>query len=175
MGFSVTIASSIILIGLLAAFSSVSVAVFYGLKEFSYASNERLNREREKLDVEIQLKVEAVNATSCNITVMNTGSKTIFLRSQNGFQWNTILISYSNNSHWLSYVIEEYEVLEVKVSETNFTFSPSSHSFISPGEEALISFSIPSGASEIPIQGLVSITFATHYGVTARGEALRQE
>lgn len=173
LGFSVTIASSVVLIGLIAMFTSVSVAMFQGLTELSYATKEYLNRERERLDVKLELSVEGINATSCNITVKNTGCKTIFLRSQNGFQWNTIILSYRNNSDWRSYIIEQYEVLEVKVSNTNCSFN-SIHSFINPGEEALISFSIPAGALEIPMQGVVSVVFATHYGVTAKGEGVRQ-
>lgn len=175
MGFSVTIASSIVLIGLLAAFTSVSVGLFSGLTELSSTTSEYLGRERERLDVELQLDVDAINSTSCNITVKNTGCKTIFLRSQNGYQWNTILMSYQNNSHWRSYPIEQYKVLEVKVSETNCSFNPGSHSFINPGEEALISFSVPAGAPEIPVDGVVAVGFATHYGVTAKTEAVRQQ
>lgn len=175
MGFSVTIASSIVLIGLLAAFTSVSVALFQGLNELSYATKEYLNRERERLDVKLQLEVEGVNATSCNITVRNTGCKTIFLQSQNGFQWNTIVISYGNNSYWWSYNVEEYEILEIKVSETSYYFDCSSHNFINPGEEARILFSIPAEAPEIPIQGVVSVVFATHYGVAASGEVVREQ
>jgi archaellum component FlaF (FlaF/FlaG flagellin family) len=174
MGFSVTIASSIVLIGLLVMFASVSVAMFQGLRELSSVAGEYLNRERERLDVKLELKVEGVNATSCNITVKNTGSKTIFLRDQNGFRWNTIVLSYENNSQWLSYTIEEYTVVAVKVSGTNTSFDPSSHKFINPGEEALIYFQIPDGAPEIPIQAVVSITFATHYGVTAEARGVRE-
>jgi len=175
MGFSVTLASSIVLIGLLILFASFAVAVFQGFRELSYVANEYISREREKLDVELQLKVEAVNATSCNVTIENTGCKTIFLRSQNGFEWNTIILSYGNTSQWQSYPIEEYEVSEVKVSGTNYTFDPDSHSFVNPGERARISFSVPSGAPEIPVQGLVSVVFASHYGVTARAEAVREQ
>jgi len=173
MGFSVTIASSVILIGLLAAFASVSVAMFQGLKELSYATKEYLSRERERLDVKLELEVNVVSSTSCEITVKNTGCKTIFLQSQNGFQWNTIVLSYGDNSTWRSYPIEQYEVLEVKVSETTQSFDPSSHSFINAGEEALISFSIPADAPIIPKKGVVSVVFATHYGVTAVKEAVR--
>lgn len=170
MGFSVTIASAIILIGLLVTFSSGSVVVFQGLKEISYAAKDYFNRERERLDVQLQLEVEAVNASSCNITVKNMGCKTIFLRSQNGFQWNTILLSYINNSGWQSYMIEQYDILEVKVSNTSYSFNSSSHNFINPGEEALISFNIPAEAPE----GVVSVAFATHYGVTAKAEGVMQ-
>jgi archaellum component FlaF (FlaF/FlaG flagellin family) len=174
MGFSVTLASSVILIGMIAAFSCLSVAVIYGLKEISYATNDYLSREREKLDVKLELSIESVNATSCNITVKNTGCKTVFLQSQNGFQWNTIVFSYGNDSQWRSYLIEEYEVLDVKISGTNSSFSPDNHSFINPGEEAEISFDTPEEAPEIPLQGVVSVAFVTHYGVTANSRAVRQ-
>jgi len=174
MGFSTTIASSIVLIGLLVMFTSVSVAMFQGLTVLSNATREYLDRERDKLDVELELKVEGINATSCNITVRNTGCKTIFLRDQNGFQWNTIVLSYESNSYWLSYMVEEYEVITVKVSETNTSFNPANHRFICPGEEALIFFRIPNGAPEIPLQAVVSIAFVTHYGVTAEAKSVRQ-
>jgi len=175
MGFSVTIASSVILIGMIAIFTSVSVATFYGLKEITYAINDYLSREREKRDVRVELNVTSVNATSCDIIVKNTGRRTVFLQSQNGFQWNTIVFSYGNESYWRSYPIEQYQVLEVRVSGTNSSFNPDDHSFINPGEEAEISFSIPERAPEIPLGGVVSVTFVTHYGVTADIRAVRQQ
>jgi archaellum component FlaF (FlaF/FlaG flagellin family) len=174
MGFSVTIASSIVLIGLLVIFTSVSVALFQGLSEISTVAGEYLNREREMLNVKLEVEVNGVNADSCNITLKNKGGKTIFLREQNGFQWNTIVFSYMNNSHWLSYTIEKYTVLAVKVSGTNASFDVSSHKFINPGEEALIHFEIPDGAPEIPLQAVVSVAFATHYGVAAEDRGVRE-
>jgi archaellum component FlaF (FlaF/FlaG flagellin family) len=174
MGFSVTLASAIVLIGFMAIFASFNAALFQGVKDLSTIAEDYVNREREKIDVNLQLKVDAVTATSCNVTVKNIGAKTIFLRSQNGFSWNTIMMSYGNGSHWQSYPIEEYETLEVKVSGTNSSFNPTSHSYVNPGEEAHLAFSIPDDASEIPEQAVVSVTFASHYGVTASGEAVRE-
>ncbi len=175
MGFSVTIASSIVLIGLLAIFASFSIAAFQGLRDLTYATKEYVSRARERLDVELQLKIETVNATSCNITVKNFGCKAIFLSDQNGFKWNTVLCSYGNSSQWQSYMIETYEVFEVRVSETNYTFDPQIHCFINPGEEALITFNLPNGAPEIPSQSVVCVTFASHYGVTVNAEAAREQ
>lgn len=175
MGFSVTITSSIILIVFLTLSSSFLIEVFQGLKEISYAARDYLDRERQKLDVALQLTVDSVNAATCNITVRNTGSKVIFLKGQGGFNWSTIILSYGNNSFWFSYSVENYEILEVKVSETNYTFDAASHSFISPGEEAKISFNIPDDAPEIPVNGLVSVVFVTHYGVEACAEAVRTQ
>ena len=108
MGFSVTLASAIVLIGFLAIFASFTTALFQGIKELSYIAEDYVSREREKIDVKLQLTVDAVNATACNATVKNIGSKTIFLKSQNGFKWNTIMVSYGSSSQWQSYPIEEY-------------------------------------------------------------------
>jgi len=174
MGFSVTIASSIILITLITCFACISAVVFYGFKEISYVTNDYLSRERERFEVKLELNITSVNATSCDIIVKNVGCKTVFFQSQNGFRWNTILFSYGNASQWHSYPIEQYEVLEIKVSGTNSSFSPD-HSFINPGEEAKISFSIPEGAPEVPLQGVVSVTFVTHYGVTVNSRAVREQ
>ncbi|MBS7616277.1 hypothetical protein KEJ45_03660 [Candidatus Bathyarchaeota archaeon] len=174
MGFSVTITSSIILIAMFAISTSFLITLFQGLKEISYIAENYVSRNREKLDVALQLEVYPVNATLCNITVRNTGYNVIFLEDQSGFKWNTILLSYGNESFWVSYSIEDYEVLEVKVSGTSYTFTPNSHNYIESGEEALIFFNIPSGAPEIPVNGLVSVVFVTHYGVAAKAEAVRE-
>ncbi|MEM2106101.1 MAG: hypothetical protein QXV21_06545 [Candidatus Bathyarchaeia archaeon] len=175
MGFSVTLASSIILIALLALSSSFLITIFQNLKEISYAAREYLSNEREKLDVALQLTVNSVDATSCNITIKNTGSKTIFLKKQGNFSWNTIILSYGNNSFWYSYPIEEYDIIEIKVSGTDYTFNQDNHSFINSGEEATISFNIPDGAPEIPLNGLVSVVFVTYYGVEAKAEGVRTQ
>ncbi len=174
MGFSVTLASAIVLIGFLAIFASFTTALFQGIKELSSVAEDYVSREREKIDVNLQLTINAVNATSCNATVKNIGSKTIFLKSQNGFSWNSILMSYGNGSQWRSYPIEDYEILDIKVSGTNSSFNPAGHSYVNSGEEVHLSCSIPSGAPEIPVQSVVSVAFASHYGVTASGEAVRE-
>jgi hypothetical protein len=75
--------------------------------------------------------------------------------------------------HWLSYIIEDYTVLEVKVIDTQVSFNPSSHKFINPGEEARISFNLPEDAPAIPVGATVIIVFASHYGVTAQAEGVR--
>jgi archaellum component FlaF (FlaF/FlaG flagellin family) len=174
MGFSVTLASAIVLIGFLAIFASFNAALFQGVKELSHIAEDYVSREREKIDVNLQLTVDSVDAASCNVTVKNIGSQTVFLRSQDGFSWNTIMMSYGNGSNWQSYPIEDYEILDVKVSGTDSSFNPASHSYVNSGEEMHLMFNIPNGAPEIPVQGVVSVTFASHYGVTASGEAVRE-
>ncbi|MEM3731038.1 MAG: hypothetical protein QW667_07880 [Candidatus Bathyarchaeia archaeon] len=175
MGFSVTISSSIILIVLFALSSSFLITIFQGLKEISYATEKYLSCQSGKLGVALHLTIDFINATSCIVTVKNTGSKVIFLKKQEGFSWNTIILSYGNDSFWFSYPIENYEILEIKVSETNYTFSPEDHSFLNSGEEAKIYFNIPENAPEIPLNGLVSVVFVSHYGVDAKGEGVRTE
>lgn len=175
MGFSVTITSSIILIVLFALSTSFLVTIFQGLKEISYIAEDYARKEREKLDVALQLEVYPINATSCDITVKNVGSRTVFFEGQAGFKWNTIILSYGNSSFWTTYHIEDYVISEVRVSGTNYTFSLEKHSYIETGEEAHIFFSIPEGAPEIPLNGLVSVVFVSHYGVVAKAEAVREQ
>jgi len=170
MGFSVTISSSIVLIGLMVLFTSVSVAVLQGARDLSYATNDYLSRERERLDVKLELQIEFINARNCTFTVRNVGSKAIFFKNQNGFQWNTIVLSYGNSSEWRSYPIERYTVREINVSNTNVSFNPDTHPFINPGEEARIFFEIPDTAPDIPMNGVVTVTFVTHYGVAVTRE-----
>ena len=172
MGFSVTISTSIILIGLIVLFSSASVAIIQGAREITCVVDDYLAREREKLDVRLELQIESLNARNCTFIAKNLGCKTIFLRkSQNGFQWNTIAFSYGKSPGWRSYLIEDYNV-EVRVSGTTTIFDPD-HSFINPGEEARIVFSVPDGAPDIPVGGIATVAFVTHYGVVARDEGVR--
>jgi len=173
MGFSVTIASTIVLIGLIILFSSLSAVLVYSLNTLSDTTKEYVNRERDKLDVRLEMDIDSIADRSCTTTVKNLGTKTIFLQSQKGFKWNSMVISYQNNSHWLSYIIEDYTVLDVKVIDTMVSFNPASHSFINPGEEARISFNLPEEAPSIPNKATVIIVFASHYGVTVQAEGVR--
>src|SRR5271157_4109287 len=172
MGVSVALASFIVLIGFLAIFSTVSTAFFTGMQQLSFAANDYMNNQKDKANTQIQLTVDSTSATACEVTIKNTGSKTIFMQNSDGFNWNTIILSYGNNAQWHSYTIEGYQILEVKVSGTNTTFNLATHNFINPGEQMNISLSIPSEAPEISPQDVVSITFASYDGVTASGEAV---
>ncbi len=100
MGFSVTIASTIVLIGLVVLFGSLSAVLVHSLNTLSDTTREYVNRERDKLDVKLELEIETINEDSCIIKVKNSGTKTIFLQSQENFQWNSIVTSYQ--SRWLS-------------------------------------------------------------------------
>jgi archaellum component FlaF (FlaF/FlaG flagellin family) len=172
MGFSVTLASAIVLIGFLAIFASFTTALFQGVNDLSTIAHDYVNREREKIDVQLQLVVDKVTTSSCTVTVKNTGSKTIFLQSQNGYRWNTLMVAYGTGAQWQSYSIEEYETLAVRVSGTNSTFNPAAHSYVNSGEEVTLAFNTPADAPEIPSGAVVSVTFASHYGVTASGEGV---
>lgn len=175
MGFSVTIASTIVLIGLVILFGSFSAVLVYSLNTLSDTTREYLSHERDKLDVRLELEIELIEVDSCTIIVKNLGAKTIFLKEQGDFQWNSIMVSYQNNSHWLSYVVEDYTVLEIRIPDTAppLTFDPAGHSFVNPGEEARISFNLPEDAPEIPNKAVVIIVFASHYGITAQAEGAR--
>lgn len=173
MGFSVTIASGIILIGLIVLAGIIITTVFYSIDTLSTTAKMYADSERNKLDVRLELNIGLIDERQITFNVTNLGSKTIFFKNQTGFQWNSIVISYQNNSLWLSYIIKNYTVLEVNVTDTQVSFDPSSHSFINPGEEARISFNLPEDAPAIPVGATVIIVFVSHYGITAQAEGVR--
>jgi len=172
MGFSIPLSSFIVMVGLVIAFSLAASATMQGALEVSRTIKNYVNLEKTKLDVKLELQINYVNESSCNITVKNLGSRVIFFKSQRGFRWNTIIFSYCN-SCWRSYLIENFTVLGVRVMNSNVSFSPESHSFIAPGEEAIVYFKLPEGAPEIPQNTVFTVTFISHYGVSAVKEGAR--
>ncbi|MCW4002332.1 MAG: hypothetical protein NWE95_00235 [Candidatus Bathyarchaeota archaeon] len=172
MGFSIGLASFIVLIGFIAIFSTVCTAFFTSVQEVSYVANEYISNQKDKISTQMQLTVDSVTATTSDITIKNIGSKTIFLQNSNGYNWNTIILSYGSSSDWHSYTIESYTITEIKVTGTTTTFNIATHNFINPGEQVSISLNLPSGAPEITSQDVVSVTFASHYGTTASSEGV---
>ena len=168
MGFSTPVASAIILIGLIAFMGATSISLIYSINQLTILLNTTLKHD---LDVQIELSIVDINASSVEFYVKNTGSKTIFLENQ-GFSWNSVIIAYRNNT-WNSYLIEDYRVIEIKVENSAVTFNVSTHKYINPGEEARILVSLPEYAPRIPYNETVIVVFFSHYGVSAVKEGVR--
>lgn len=171
MGFSVSLASTIIIIGMVAT-AGVLAGTMFQITGALYETVEVYgDLERTRLDVRLELEIVDIEARELNITVSNIGSRTIFLASGQDYKFNTVIISYDGHS----YIVEDYEILEIRVSGSNAPFDPASHLHIAPGEEALLKVEIPDGAPDIPAGGVVSAVFASHYGVSAADEGVRPE
>jgi len=166
MGFSVTISSAIILISLIAVGGTISGALLYASFIILPEINMYVETQRTMLNIQLDLSIENISDRSCVINVSNTGSRTIFME---GGHNNTIIISYG--TPWTPFIVEDYDVLEIKVSGTNSTFDPNSHRYINPGEEARIEINIPSDAPDI--DDTVIVVFASHYGVSTQAEGVR--
>jgi len=172
MGFSTALSSFIVMVGLLITFSLVASTSIWCTLEVSNVAKKYVNLEKMKLDVKLELQINYVNESACNITVRNLGSRIIFFKSQRGFRWNTIVFSYWSSS-WRSYLIENFTVLKVKVINSSVSFKPENHSFIAPGEEAIIYFKLPEDAPAIPQNAVFTVAFISHYGVSAVKEGVR--
>jgi len=174
LGFSTTIASAIILIGLI-SFAAASVgAMLYVLNTINLL---RETADQNLNQVQLELNVTEVNVTEggsliIRFTLRNSGSKPVFLVNRNDYNWNSVVVSYYNQGRHI-YLIENYKVSEIKVQGSNVSFNPSNHKFINPGEEALIEVDLPGDAVEIPVNGVVTVVFISHYGVSAMEEAVR--
>jgi len=168
MGFSVTISSAIILISLIAVGGTISGAMLYASFIILPEVNTYVETQRTMLDIQLDLSIDSISDRSCVIKVSNTGSRTIFME---GGHNNTIIISYG--ATWRPFLVEDYNVTEIKVSGTNSIFDLDSHRYINPGEEAMIEIYIPSYAPAIPLDATVIVVFASHYGVSTQAEGVR--
>ncbi len=172
MGFSVALAAFVVLIGFVALFSTVCSAFFTSVQDISFATNDYISNQKSKLDTQMQLTVDTVAPSSSQVTIKNTGSKTIFFQNASGYNWNTLILTYGNNAEWHSYAIESYTIQEIKITGTNNPFNIAEHNFLNPGEQVTISLDLPNGAPVISNQDIVSVTFASYCGATASSEGM---
>ncbi|RLE48502.1 MAG: hypothetical protein DRJ18_01870 [Candidatus Methanomethylicota archaeon] len=174
MGFSVSLSSAIVIMSLTVFLIFSAAILFVDWLEFYAVEREYSGRLRCKLDALIELEISGIYNNSVNLLVRNVGARTIFLVMGN-YSWCSVVISYYDDGGvWRSYLIDDYGVLWVRVSSSNVTFSFESHSYINPGEEALIEVYLPNGASRIPVGSVVIAVFATHYGTVASAEGVRK-
>ena len=81
MGFSVTIASTIILMGLI-FFAGAGVAtMIYTMNNLTDQLVERYKTLNQKMNVKIDLEITSISSRTVKFLVKNVGSKTIFLRA----------------------------------------------------------------------------------------------
>ena len=176
MGLSVSIASAIVLIGWIVFIGAISTALLTTMNNVGTLVNSP-SIDEAQLSVQLSLTITSVESRSLNFSVQNTGSSEIFLRTET-FAWNSVIITYnntdvtSNNTEWQTYLIDNYTVLAVNAIGTNESFDVTSHQSINPGEQALIQVDLPSDAPDIQIGSVVTVVFASNYGVSARQEIL---
>ena len=169
MGFSISIASAIVLIGWLALIGSISGTMLTAINEIGTLVNSAPSNS-VKQSVQLGLQIKSVQDRAINISVVNAGSVAVFLRNVT-FAWNSIIISY-NATSWQTYLIDNYTVLAISVVGANESFDVSSHQSVNPGEQVLIEVYLPTQAPAIPLGSVVNVVFASNYGVCARQEIL---
>ncbi len=167
MGLSISIASAIVLVGWIAFVGTISATMLTTMNDIGTLVNST-SSDDIKLGVQLGLRIESVENTSINFSVLNTGSREIFLRNET-FAWNTVIVTY-NNTDWQTYIIENYTVLAINVGSSNESFSVASHQSIKPGEQALIEIDLPSDAPAVLIGSVVNVVFASHYGISVSQE-----
>lgn len=171
MGFSVIVSSTIILIGLLVFTGAISAAVLSTISTLARLQNLTI-KDGDSANVRIELFIDDIGASKIRLSIRNAGSRSVFLK-RGDYNWNSLIVSY-RNVYWRSYLLEEYNIVEIRVAGTNYTFNLDSHKSLNPNEEALIEAYLPIGAPEIPINSPVTVVFASHYGVVAVGEGVRE-
>jgi archaellum component FlaF (FlaF/FlaG flagellin family) len=167
VGFSVSIASAIVLVGWIAFISAISTAMLQTINTVGLQVNSTTD-DKTRLAVQLQLGITSIENRTINFTVANTGSREIFLRNET-YAWNTVLLTY-NNTGWITYMIENYTVLSINATGTTGSFNPATHRSIKPGEQALMSIQLPASAPDVLTNSIITVVFATNYGISAQQE-----
>ena len=167
MGFSVSIASAIVLVGWLALVGSISGTMLTAINEIGTLVNSTPSNS-VKQSVQLGLQIISVQNDAINFSVVNTGSVVVFLRNET-FAWNSVIVSY-NATNWQTYLIDNYTIVAINVVGANESFDLSSHQSLNPGEQVLIEVYMPTQAPEIPLGSIVNVVFASNYGVCANQE-----
>ncbi|MHA1632566.1 MAG: hypothetical protein ACTSXC_07165 [Candidatus Freyarchaeota archaeon] len=171
MGVSTPIASAIVLAGVVVFIGSISSSLLNGLCYFTdmISSCDQAFKVKSRLE----LSILSVTNNSVEILVNNLGPETVFLVSEGGYNWSSIIISYRSNSAWKTYLVDNYEVLEINVTSTDLSFDPSTHPFVNPGETARIRADMPEGAPEIEVGSPLVAIFTSRFGEVAECEGVR--
>jgi archaellum component FlaF (FlaF/FlaG flagellin family) len=168
LSFSSTITASIVLIGMLVLIGSAAASLMAAFNGYFSAWTDISEAERARLDVGLQLSITNVGNRTVEATVRNRGSRTVFLTPG----WNDAIVAYNTSRGWKPF-LSSFTVVEIRVSGSDYSFQPSTHPYINPGEEAVIVIQLPDEAPDIPNGSLVVAVFASHYGVSAVGEAVK--
>ena len=169
MGLSIPVVSGIMLVAFTILTSLLLHTMIMEAQALTQAISEYTAGEANKLEVMLELNIVSIDAVSGTVdfTLRNTGSKTIFLQDRGSIR-NDVIVAYNTSStRWTSQLVS-YEVLEVKITNTDVKFDSALHPYLNPGEEALIRITV----SGIEPGSIVVVTFVSHYGVTARAEGV---
>lgn len=170
MGFSIVIASAISLIGLLIFASLIATIALPTVNAIAQLS-QKIIAYSSDYGTRIELTFNSANDARVRFYLRNLGPRVIFFRGD-GYDWNTIIISYRSYC-WRTYILNDYMIMEKKISGTNYTITPLGIAHLNPGEEVLIEAYLPPDAPAIPANETIIVVFVSHYGSRAITRGVR--
>lgn len=175
MGISVPMISSMLLTFITIISMSFSFLIFVEWFELMSMINECERHYKDELNTLLTINIVAIGSNEVNVTVRNIGSKTVFLR-RSSFSWCSLIVSYRDeNGTWRSFLSDDYEIITIRIVDSNVFFNVSEHQYISPNEEALFKITVPSNYPPIPSNSVVVVAFASHNGAYAISRGVRSE
>lgn len=173
MGFS-AIPTSMLAVTLMLLIVVSAFTLTLGVYRLLRQGGEYVEAGAVKVEVEVRLTVDGVSERQINVTVRNRGSRTVFLNHEGRLR-SVFILGYESTVGWVTCLIEDYELLSVRISGFNRSFNPAVHRHLNPGEEAVIRITLPDDMPGISVEGVAAVVFVTHHGVTAVGEGVRVE
>lgn len=151
MGLSVPIAAAIVLIGatvFMASAANMATSIMQSLADLTSNINDCFR---------VYARIEITNATMLNGTmvlfVKNYGPEEVLLVDQ-GYKWCSLIASYNSTEGWVTFLLDNYYSATAPL--------------IYPGEEVMITASLPNGAPKAVEGSPFVIVFSTRFGEVSR-------
>lgn len=173
MGAGTPIAAMVILIGaitLMASMTSLATNSMHALTELTLT----INGQHSRAYTRIELSNATLSGDTITLLVKNFGPEVVFLVDR-GYKWCSLIISYCSAIGWVTYLLDNYVVLNVTILSSNATYYALNRHFIGPGEGAWITARLPSGAPEIPCGSPAIIIFSTGFGEVSKLVVVRHD
>jgi len=173
MSLSAPIISNIIISSITFFFIFSSLLIFYEYYELSKYLVEYEELKAERFQVDLRIMLNGISDHQINLTLRNCGNIPIFFFRRD-YCWSSFIVSYKDESNiWRSYLIEDFQIISIKIVNANFTSSSPNSLTLYPGEEAEIMLSLPSSSPKIPVNSLVEVAFTSNYGVSTMVRGVR--
>lgn len=123
---------------------------------------EKLSISREDRNTIITIENVQINSQTITLTLKNIAGNPIIFGGET-YKWCNFIISYkAQNNTWITILIENYIIKEIKIPGTNIT---TGNKTLNPGQEATIIIQIPQTHPPIPEKSIVIIVFTTNNGI----------
>lgn len=121
----------------------------------------QINTNHENKNTIITIENIEIQERSITLKLRNIAGNPIIFGGET-YKWCSFIISYKNQSKWITILIEDYTITKIEITGTNIT---TNNKTLNPGQEATITINIPPNQPPIPSNTIIIIVFTTNNGI----------